>query len=190
MRNAKQRIAAAILLCAGFMLPVSVTAAQQTAVEKRSSAWDLLRKSRSKQTESAETPTKERVVNFPKDRSLGQLYIKDAGSVRQLNGWFHWTDTGEAAMKMLNTLTITKTRINGEGLAALKEFPDLAELNLLFMTLGDKRISHLANLPKLKKLWLGYPDFGLSDEDLAHLGTLSSLRTLHIRLNRDHPSTS
>jgi|GEM_PF-1174907 len=92
-------------------------------------------------------------------------------------------------MKMLNTLTITKTRINGEGLAALKEFPDLAELNLLFMTLGDKRIRHLANLPKLKKLWLGYPDFGLSDEDLAHLGRITSLENLDIRLTADHPST-
>jgi len=92
-------------------------------------------------------------------------------------------------MKTLDTLTISGTRINGEGLGALREFPDLAELNLLFMKLGDKRISCLTNLPKLKKIWLGYSDFGLSDEDLAHLGRITSLENLDIRLTGDHPST-
>ncbi len=197
MHNTKQRIATAILLCAGSMLLVSVTAAQQTPVEKRSSAWDLLRKSRSKQTESAKIPTKERVVNFPKDRSLGQLYIQDAGSVRQLNYWFHWTDTGEAASQYLGEaqgevhvpagkrlfLTVNQTAwkdlswlsklgpddLYGLGFSVLLAEPDKP---------SDQCMEHIAHLTGLKHLGLDRTD--VTDKGFKYIGSLSSLEYLDL----------
>jgi Leucine-rich repeat (LRR) protein len=197
MHNTKQRIATAILLCAGFMPAVSVTAAQQTPVEKRSSAWDLLRKSRSKQTESAETPTKERVVHFPKDRSLGQLYIKDAGSVKRLNYWFHWTDTGEAALQYLGEaqgevhvpagkrlfLTVRQTGwkdlswfsklgpddLYGLGFSVLLAEPDKP---------SDQCMEHIAHLTGLKHLGLDRTD--VTDKGFKYVANLSSLEYLSI----------
>lgn len=83
MRSAKRTILIMLLIGAGSLPLGSRASARQLAAEKRTSAWDLIRKSRSKQAESAETPTKERVVYFPKDRSVGQLRIEDAGSVNR-----------------------------------------------------------------------------------------------------------
>lgn len=197
MHNTKQRIATAILLCAGFMLPVSVTAAQQMPVEKRSSAWDLLRKSRSKQTESTEIPTKERVVNFPKDRSLGQLYIQDAGSVRQLNYWFHWTDTGEAASQYLGEaqgevhvpagkrLFLTVRRTAWKDLSWLSKLGPDDLYGLGFSVLlaepdkpSDRCMEHIAHLTGLRHLGLDRTD--VTDKGFKYIGSLSSLEYLDL----------
>ena len=43
-----------------------------------------------------------RIVHFPEDRSLGQLYIRDAKNTRELSYWFHWTETGEADWEFLS----------------------------------------------------------------------------------------
>src|SRR4030042_1557355 len=39
----------------------------------------------------AQTLPEGRIVHFPKDRSVGQLSIRDAGAARELTSWFHWT---------------------------------------------------------------------------------------------------
>lgn len=197
MRNAKRTILIMLLIGAGFVPPGSRVAAQQTAVEKRSSAWDLLRKSRAKQTESAETPTKERVVNFPKDRSLGQLYIKDAGSVRRLNGWFHWTDTGEAASQYLGEaqgevhvpagkrLFLTVRRTAWKDLSWLSKLGPDDLYGLGFSVLlaepdkpSDQCMEHIAHLTGLKHLALDRTD--VTDRGFKYIGKLSSLEELEL----------
>jgi hypothetical protein len=197
MHNTKRRIATAILVCAGFMLPASVTAAQQTPAEKRTSAWDLLRKSRSKQTESAETPTKERVVNFPKDRSVGQLRVQDAGSVRQLNYWFHWTDTGEPLLQYLGEaqgeihvpagkrLFLTVNQTGWKDLSWLSKLgpDDLYGLSFSILLTepakpSDGCMEHIAHLTGLKHLSLDRTD--VTDKGFKYIGSLSSLEYLDL----------
>ena len=64
---------------------------------------------------SAVSQTKERVVHFPNDRSSGQLRIQDEGSVRQLNYWFHWTDTGEPAQTDRVITKVAPATAGGNG---------------------------------------------------------------------------
>jgi len=197
MHNTKQRIAITVLLCAGFMLPVSVTAARQTPAQKRTSAWDLIRKSRAKQTESAEIPAKERVVYFPKDRPVGQVYIKDAGSVRRLNGWFHWTDTGEPASQYLGEaqgevrvpagkrLSLTVNQTAWKDLSWLSKLgpDDLYGLGFSVLLVepdkpSDECMEHIAHLTGLKHLSLDRTD--VTDKGFKYIGSLSSLEYLDL----------
>ncbi len=156
------------------MPPASRTAGQQVPAQKRTSAWDLLRKSRSKQIESAELPAKERAVNFPKDRSMGQLRVQDAGSVRQLNYWFHWTDTGEAASQYLGEaqgevhvpagkrLSLTVNQSASKDLSWLLKLgpDDLYGLGFSVLLVepdkpSDGCMEHIAHLTGLRRFELG-----------------------------------
>jgi Leucine-rich repeat (LRR) protein len=197
VRNAKRTVLITLLIGAGLVPPGSRVAARQTPAEKRSSAWDLIRKSRSKQTGSAETPAKERVVYFPKDRSVGQLYIKDAGSVRQLNYWFHWTDTGEAASQYLGEaqgevrvpaskrLSLTVNQTGWKDLSWLSKLgpDDLYGLGFSVLLVepdkpSDQCMEHIAHLTGLKHLSLDRTD--VTDKGFKYIGSLSSLEYLDL----------
>jgi len=94
MRSSKKRIVVGMLICAGLM-PVclsAITGARpenptdsseakpKSQTQKRLNALELLRKHRSKTPEVADAVRKERVIHFPKTRSLGRLMIEDENS--------------------------------------------------------------------------------------------------------------
>ncbi len=75
MRSANRTILIVLLLYTGFMPVDSVRAVQQRPVDKQPSTGELIRKSQIKQVKFTEVPSVERVLHFPKTRSLGSLMI-------------------------------------------------------------------------------------------------------------------
>ncbi|MCX5638924.1 MAG: hypothetical protein NTX52_14705, partial [Planctomycetota bacterium] len=135
------------------------------------SPLDLLRKYQTIQAKSDKLPSQERIVHFPNDRSLGQLRIQDAGSVRQLNYWFYWTDTGEPALEYLceaqgdvrvpvgKRLYLAVNGTTSRNLSALSKLkPDdvygitLSALPKDPVEPGDECMPHIAHLTGLKSL--------------------------------------
>ena len=90
MRYTKRKILVALLFCAGFALVNSVKAVQQRPVDKPLSTWELIHKSQVKQAEPAEPESAGRVLHFPKERSLGQLMIRDSNVVRDIKTFHYW----------------------------------------------------------------------------------------------------
>ena len=198
MRNAKRTILIMLLIGEGFAPLGSRVTARQTPAEKRSNAWDLLRKSRSKQTESAEIPAKERVVHFPADRSVGQLFEQEATRVRQITDFFHWGDPTEweylceakgdvsiPSGKRLS-LTVSQTASNDMSWLSVLGPDDLYRLAFTPSSgssdnrfrLSDKNMENISRLTGLKYLdlrWTVIGDKGI--ENIRHLTALEYLDT-------------
>ena len=93
----------------------------------------------------------------------------------------------EIAAMPLDTLTLWHTDVTNEGLAVLGKMNILRELSIGSSRktykygdsfIDDAGLAHLANIPKLKKLWLYGPKF--SDESVDALVNIKQLRTLII----------
>jgi len=138
-----------------------------------------------------------RTVHFPTDRSLGKLYTQDAGTVRELTYWFHWTGTGEGEAEFLceaqgdvqvpagKRLSLTVTKAGSRNLAALSKLrpDDLYGLSFEVslggpVTLSEGWMKHIAHLTGLKSLALAVR--GVSHVEMESIRALGSLEYLHV----------
>jgi len=147
--------------------------------------------------------TENKVIHFPKDRSLGTLYIRDFGS----ESWYEdWERLGEAKSDMSiipnkevklqineeaagDLSALTKLRADDlqmlsfgwkavkiESLAPIGNLKDLKALNLQSAKFDSEDFKHLTGLRKLEVLRLG--DHQLTDSSMQYIGKLTSLRSL------------
>ncbi len=120
-----------------------------------------------------------RVIHFPKECSVGKIYIRDWGSTR----YGDWREFGDAQGNIRITPDL-ELRLDSNG--------NITEIMPLFSTLGpddiqslwlgrrrltDAHLVHLERLTGLKHLCLGW-NMNISDEGLVHLQGLSSLEEL------------
>lgn len=158
-----------------------------------------------------EAAGQERILHFPKDRSIGEVFVRDHNSSVEgfdaLIGW-KWLGQGKGDVKipadMAARLDIIKEARQGgkpfEGLkpddiqmldftqyedaddSVLEDIPHLAGLQAL--NLSGTHISGpgLKNLAQLKKLkWLGLVVRYLGDDEIAPLADLAALESLNVR---------
>jgi hypothetical protein len=121
-----------------------------------------------------------RRINFPNNRSLGKVFIRDFGSTDELK----WQNIGEAQ----GTVEIPPGKEVG---LAVEGHPDLsflrslgkADLQLLDFTyakgIKDADLANLRDLTMLNALWLTYQS-EITDEGLAHLQAMTGLKRLKL----------
>jgi len=136
-----------------------------------------------------------RVIHFPAEKSLGRLYTQDAGTVRELTYWFHWTGTGEGHPEYLceargevrvppgKRLSLTIGAAGARDLSPLSMLrpDDLYGLRFEVLLTGAIRLpagamKHLAHLTGLKSLSLNVR--GLAGADVEQITKLRSLEYL------------
>jgi hypothetical protein len=100
MRSGRIAGPSAVVICAFLASLFWGATAPVAAEEKRDSVLDLLRKYQTTQTRVENPPSKERVVHFPKDRSIGRVYLvkRQPAKERLWHYVFGWVekDLGEA----------------------------------------------------------------------------------------------
>jgi Leucine-rich repeat (LRR) protein len=180
------------LICWGAAPLFGVPKTPTEAEPNRISVSQLLEKYGKSQV----SQTKERVIHFPSDTSLGQLRIQDAGSVRQLNYWFYWTDTGEPALEYLceaqgdvrvpagKRLYLAVNGTTSRNLSALSKLKpdDLYGITLSALPKdpvepGDECMPHIAHLTGLKSLSVPH----ITDKGLEFISNFKSLEYLNLR---------
>lgn len=98
---------------------------------------------------------------------------------------FTWTRiTNDGVRYMTRFKKITELRLDrtvtDDGLACLKEFPELKHLNLSGCSgVSDAALVHLKEITTLEALWLD--ETSVTDAGLVHLEGLSNLRDLNLR---------
>jgi Leucine-rich repeat (LRR) protein len=121
-----------------------------------------------------EQVSKERIVHFPKNRSLGQLKIKDAVIKRKIRSFHYWISEGYTRWELLGEATGDVVIPKGKLLAldvSQSGWRDLSALlklqpdDLYMLSIpgpypsgpmpGDSIMSHIAYLTGLKELKLG-----------------------------------
>jgi Leucine-rich repeat (LRR) protein len=101
------------------------------------------------------------------------------------------TDAGLADLAKLKTLSkltlgrtqitgLGRTQVTGRGLAVLKELPLLKELNVNYVDFGEAGMAHLAGLKSLERLSISMPKGKITDDDLADLSRVTSLKICHV----------
>lgn len=149
-----------------FVVPVcwgiNVTTA---AEEKRPSVLDLLRKYQTKQTKVENPPGKERIIHFPKDRSIGRLYLvkRQPPKERLWHYVFVWENKylGEARGDI---------RVPSDGMLRLDVRGDAWRKNQPFAAIGPNDIQIL-NL---------YNCYDVDDYLMSRVGRLTGLEVLFI----------
>jgi len=134
----------------------------------------------------------QRVLHFPKNRSLGRLMIQDAGIVRHIDTFYHWVNSanwyenaeylGEArgditvpADKRVALFVNRNAVDNLSGLLKLKP-NDLYMLSLASLLAKDKCMIYISHLTGLKELDL--QNSGISSVGLKDITKLQSLERL------------
>jgi Leucine-rich repeat (LRR) protein len=142
-------------------------------------------------------PGEVRVVHFPKDRSLGKLYIRDAEAVRELTYWFHWTGIkgpkweylceaqGDVHVPAGKQLSLHANKTAGRDLSPLLELRPDVLYRLILQALStdpakpsDGCMPHIAHLTGLKSLNLGMT--GVTDRGLTYIRNLKCLEYLSL----------
>jgi Leucine-rich repeat (LRR) protein len=144
-----------------------------------------------------------RITHFPKDRSLGTLYIRDFGS----ESWYEdWERFGEAKSDIsippkkqvklqvneesagdlshltklraddLQMLSFGWKEVEISSLAPIGNLKGLKALNLQRAKFNSRDFKHLTGLAQLEVLRFG--DYQLTDESMKYIGQLTSLRSL------------
>ena len=138
-----------------------------------------------------------RIVHFPKDRSVGQLSIRDAGAARELKSWFHWTDIqgpsweylceaqGDVHISPGKQLSLNVNQTAWRDLSWLSRLGpnDLYELGITVLLTdpakpSDECMIHIAHLTGLKSLCLDRTN--VTDRGFEYIGNLMSLEYLHM----------
>jgi F-box/leucine-rich repeat protein 14 len=187
MRKVKRTVSIAMLICAGFVLICSAVNAAGTAHQKRVSARDLPGKYQAKQAKLPDTQSKERVVHFPKDRSIGWLYHVE----RPLHKDCLWHEVlvwererlGEAqgdvrvpADKMLR-LDVGKNAWKGSRPFAGLKPDDIQIMNFSqYPHASDSVLKDVARLTGVEVLFFGEGNF--TERGLKHLTVLKQLKAL------------
>ena len=137
------------------------------------------------------SPSEERVLHFPRDRSLGLIMVKDANiiksNIQDFHDWYSSAeDLGEAQGDVViptgkkAALFLNKNAI--EDLSPLLNLKpdDLYMLSLIPIVrnqpLHDKCMQHIAHLTGLKNLWLS--GTRTTTESMKHITKLQSLEFL------------
>lgn len=208
MRDNRMVIKTAILICGGFVLVAWAGAESRKPRERRTSTWELVRKQRAQKSKVAESPAeehkstkpqgKERIVRFPKERSLGRLMIQDADAVRNIQTFFYWTEAGDSEWEYLaeakgdvkipagKRLLLTIDRNAWKDLSPLKNLnsEDIYMLSFAGMEDGyswspdDRCMPYITHLTGLKILMLS--NTNISAEGLKLIGNLNSLERLSV----------
>jgi len=184
------------LICIAFMFLYSVKISRGAVDEKQSSVLELLRRYQTKQEQITTSQAKERVIHFPKDRSLGNLLIQDANVVRQIQSFFYWTEDG-AQWKSLGPakgdVNVPAGKrlalfVGKDGLHDLSPLSNLLPDDLYKLTIyelpppspkpDDRCMPHIAHLTGLKSLQL--EDTAISVKGIKLLHSLKSLEYLSI----------
>jgi len=135
------------------------------------------------------TADKTRIVHFPKDRSLGTLYVRDS-DIEGRKSWEGWKELGQARGeisvpegKELRLVVREKTFENLADLSVLGA-NDIQDLTVNCRNLQDADMVHLKGLTGLQSLTLssGRSSYTcpMTGEGLVHLKGMSSLRNLSI----------
>jgi Leucine-rich repeat (LRR) protein len=197
MRNIKQIIITSIL-CLGLSYPI--TAAQQ----RTTGTWDLVRQQMTKNSEpdkpvqKVETPAGERILHFPKDRSIGELRIQDEGTVGEIKSFFYWTEgdrdwesfvqaKGDVKVPAGKRVTLTVSKADISSLSALSKLnaDDLYRLVISGSypseptrrpTPDDRCLAYIKNLTGLKDLQL--MNTAITAKGFSSLSNLKSLEYL------------
>ena len=150
--------------------------------------------------------TRRRVISFPEDRSMGKLFVRDAGSDRR-HGWYNgWQELGEARggvpiavgkevkleiseqaaadLSALAKLRADDLQMLSFGWKAVKVGPlepignlkGLKALNIQSARFESEDFKHLTGLAQLEVLRFG--DHKLTDGSMRYVGQLTSLRSL------------
>jgi hypothetical protein len=195
MLNDKGNISIIVLVCVGFVSFLPAGTSQHKSGEQPPSTWELIRKSKMKQTESTEPASTGRVLHFPKERSLGQLMIQDTGVVRNIQTFFYWTQAGDSEWEYLGEaqgdvkvpagkrLNLTISPKGWEDLSPLSKLgpDDLYSLGFRSTKEGanpdDRCMQYIAHLTGLKSLMLS--NTSISVKGLKLIGSLNSLERLY-----------
>jgi len=143
----------------------------------------------------AQTRPEGRIVHFPKDRSVGQLSIRDAGAARELTYWFHWTGIqgpdweylceaqGDVHIPPGKQLSLNVNQTAWRDLSWLSRLgpDDLYGLGIIALPgdpvkPSDACMPHIACLTGLKSLNLERTV--VTDKGLSYLGNFKSLEYL------------
>jgi len=205
MREMKTILKATILFCAVFVLVARAGTEDRKPREKRTSTWDLIRKQRIQNSNAAESPAKEssitglqskqRVVRFPINRSLGALHVQDESATRKIETFHHsidgteWEDIGEAQGNVTvpagKRLSLTISPERWKDLSPLSKLMPDDLYSLEFRSPkeaakpDDRCMPHIAYLTGLK--YLGFGDTNISAKGLKHLANLKSLERLQVK---------
>jgi len=130
----------------------------------------------------------ERVLHFPKDRSLGSLYVQDTSVVRRINTFSYWTECNDEwqylgqAMSDVEVpagkrLHLEIRRSAGTDLSPLSKLcpDDLYRLSI-FAPADDKCAQHLKHLTGLRELSLESTSVG--EQGIRSLLGIKSLERL------------
>jgi Leucine-rich repeat (LRR) protein len=171
-----KKILSVLLICTGLVPVCLAVTAAETSQQKRPSAWELLRKYTEQQAKVTVPRSKERVVHFPKDRSLGKLFVRDRDFVRQVDTSIYWADKAKwqyfAKARGNVKIPVGKrvwlqisSPVAWQDLSPLKFLrpDDLYRLDIYGSFTGgprpdDRCMQHIAALTGLKVLELRYTD--------------------------------
>jgi hypothetical protein len=120
----------------------------------------------------------DRRVTFPQDRSMGVLYVRDAGT---LDEWKWLGDTcGDVVVPAGKELRLDATADGARDLSPLSALaPDaLVELSLRSTPTTDEALSYITGLTGLECFYLG--ETAVTDAGLVHVEGLSRLKTLDL----------
>ncbi|MBN1974168.1 MAG: hypothetical protein JW787_11050 [Sedimentisphaerales bacterium] len=145
--------------------------------------------------QQVETQTKERVLHFPKDHSIGQISIQNEKPVGEINSFFYWTEgdrdwesfaqaKGDVKIPIGKRIGLIISKADTSSLSALSKLnPD--DLYMLAISGSypsdqvqrpipdDKCIAYINHLTGLKDLQLNYTAITAKG-----FGTLSNLKSL------------
>ncbi len=143
--------------------------------------------------ETAGAESKERILHFPKERSLGMLKIQDADTVRQIESFHHWIDgaeweylgeaTGDVKVPAGKQLLLVVNKASCKDLSPLSKLgpDDLYNLGFRsgvpeFNSAGNRNKSYIAGLTGLKVLGLRLTN--ASGEGMRFIKEMKSLECL------------
>jgi len=183
-----------MLICAVVVPVCSVVTAAETAQQKRPSAWELLRKYAEQQAKVTAPRSEERIVHFPRDRSMGKLYVLDRGRdfpTDDFYGWFppnkkKWLgeaqgDVAVPANKMLR-LDITEEAWKGGDAFAALEPDDIQIVTFrLYRSADDSALEGIGKLTGLDVLMTGAE---MTGRGLRYLKGLDNLQYLYLGRTR------
>jgi len=171
----------------------------KSAVRKRPSAWELLRRYAEQQAKVTASRSKERIVHFPNDRSLGKLFISDENARSEIRGFGYdiegtkWERFGQAqgdvtipAGKRLQLILSSWTWEKPDNLSALRKLKpdDIYSLILSHKWSRGKRrpndrcmpyVAHLTGLKTLN-LW----GANITSRGLEYITEIKSLERLYL----------
>lgn len=116
----------------------------------------------------------------------GLAHLTGLKSLRNF-GFYGSTGVTDAGLKVLTALSgltalhLSTTHITDDGLKHLARFPDLTALDLSFSSVTDAGLAEVGKSKGLTELWLG--SLAMTDKGLAALAELTRLRVLYLSGN-------